>query len=173
MRKGKTNLLIPVFVIVGLIFILGFVLLRENILDFLKPYPYAMKRTEAYPKIVKSTKIIEKTRAVVNSKEEYDAKIAELFDNPAEVPMPTVDFETSKLLIVTSETNDTEGYRVKVESVIKNEQEQKLETLIRHTKPGETCVNTEEKNVAVDMVILEKNSWDLKFDKVERTEECK
>lgn len=173
MRKGKTNLLIPVFVIVGLIFILGFVLLRENILDFLKPYPYAMKRTEAYPKIVKSTKIIEKTRVVVNSKEEYDAKIAELFDNPAEVPMPTVDFETSKLLIVTSEMNDTEGYRVKVESVIKNEQEQKLETLIRHTKPGETCVNTEEKNVAVDMVILEKNSWDLKFDKVERTEECK
>jgi len=173
MKKGKTNLLIPVFIIVALIFILGFVLLRENVLDFLKPYPYAMKRVEGYPKNIKSSKVIEKTRNVVSSKEDYDKLVAELFDNPADIPMPAVDFSSHKILIVTSETNDTTGYKVKIESVIKNDEAQNLETIIRHTKPGETCVNTEEKNVSIDMVLLDRESYDLKFDKVERTEECK
>jgi septum formation inhibitor MinC len=173
MKKGKTNLLIPVFVILSLIFILGFVLLREDVLDFLTPYPYAMKRIEGYPKNIKSNKVIEKTRNLITSKEDYDKLVAELFDNPAEIPMPAVDFSTNKILLVTSKTNDTTGYKIKIESVIKNEQEQKLETIIRNSKPGETCVNTEEKNVSVDMVLLDNDSFDLKFDKVDRTEECK
>jgi len=170
MKKGKTNLLIPVFVILGLIVVLGYVLLREDILDVFKTY--TLKRIDGYPKVVNSNKLTEKQRVLITSKEEYDAKIAEIFENTSELPLPEIDFEKNNLLIVTTETNDTLGYRIKVDKVVKNEQDQELDIFIVHSKPGETCVNEEKKNVAIDMVSIEKLAWKVKFNKVDTVKEC-
>ena len=173
MKKNKSNLLIPAVVIVVLILILGFVLMKENILDFFKPYPYAMTRIDGFPTVVASAKKIEKQRAIINSQEEYDNLMKNILDDVTKVKMPNVDFSNSRLLVVTTSTNDTKGYSIKVKSILKNTEETKLDAVIQLSKPGETCQNPEESNIAIDMVILEKNNGDVTFDKEEKTVECK
>ena len=172
MKKNKSNLLIPAVVIVVLIFVLGFVLMKENILDFFKPYPYAMTRIDGYPMIVDNTKKVDKQRAVVNSKEEFDNLMSKILDDTSKVKMPETDFSKNRLLVVTSGTNDTKGYGIKVKSIYRNEEQNKLDAVILLTKPGETCQNAEEANIAIDIVKLDKNNGEVTFDKEERTVEC-
>jgi hypothetical protein len=173
MKKNKSNLLIPAVVIVVLILILGFVLMKENILDFFKPYPYAMTRIEGFPTVVVSAKKIEKQRAIINSQEEYDNLMNNILDDVTKVKTPSVDFSKNRLLVVTTSTNETKGHAIKVKSILKNTEENRLDAVILLSKPGETCQNPEESNIAIDMVILEKNNGDVSFDKEEKTVECK
>lgn len=172
MKKNKSNLLIPVAVIVVLIAVLGAVLMKENILDLFDTSKNALTRIEAYPKIIKSTKNIERQRSVITSKEEFDALASKILDNPSELVLPDVDFSRENLLVVTTQKNDTTGYTIKVKSAKKNDAENKLEILIQLNKPGESCVNSEESNIAVDMVKIAKDSGQVSFDKEERTVEC-
>jgi len=172
MKKNKSNLLIPAVIIVVLIIVLGFVLMKENILDFFKPYPYAMTRIDGYPTVIANTKKIEKQRVVVNSKEEFDSLMAKILDDTSKVKMPETDFSKNRLLVVTTGTNDTKGYTIKIKSIYKNEEQKKLDAVILLSKPGESCQNPEEANIAIDIVKLEKNNGDVTFDKEERTVEC-
>lgn len=172
MKKNKSNLLIPVIVIVVLIGVLGAVLMKENILDLFDSSKNALTRIEAYPKVIKSNKNIERERAVITSKEEFDALAAKILDNPSELAFPEVNFEKENLLVVTTQKNETTGYTIKVKSAKKNEAENKLEILIQLNKPGESCVNSEEPNIAVDIVKISKDSGQVSFDKEEKTVEC-
>ena len=173
MKKNKSNLLIPAVIIVVLVVVLGVVLMKENILDFFKPYPYAMTRIEGFPAVIASTKKIEKQRAIINSKEEFDNLVKNIVDDVNKIKMPNVDFAKNRLLVVTTSTNDTKGFSIKVKSILKNTEQNKLDAVIQLSKPGETCQNPEESNIAIDMVILEKNNGDVSFDKEEKTVECK
>jgi hypothetical protein len=94
--------------------------MKENILDFFKPYPYAMTRIDGYPMIVDNTKKVDKQRAVVNSKEEFDNLMSKILDDTSKVKMPETDFSKNRLLVVTSGTNDTKGYGIKVKSIYRN-----------------------------------------------------
>ena len=147
--------------------------MKENILDFFKPYPYAMTRIEGFPTVVVSAKKIEKQRAIINSQEEYDNLMNNILDDVTKVKMPSVDFSKNRLLVVTTSTNETKGHAIKVKSILKNTEENRLDAVILLSKPGETCQNPEESNIAIDMVILEKNNGDVSFDKEEKTVECK
>jgi hypothetical protein len=173
MKKNKSNLLIPAVIIIVLVVVLGVVLMKENILDFFKPYPYAMTRIEGFPTTIASSKKIEKQRAIINSKEEFDNLVKNIVDDANKIKMPNVDFAKNRLLVVTTNTNDTKGFSIKVKSILKNTEQNKLDAVIQISKPGETCQNPEESNIAIDMVILEKNNGDVTFDKEEKTVECK
>lgn len=172
MKKGKSNLLIPVVVIIVLIAVLGIVLMKENLLDIFDTSKNALTRIETYPKIIKSSKNVERQREVISSKTEFDALASKILDNPNDLAFPQVNFDNEKLLVVTTQKNETTGYTIKIKSVKKNEAEKKLEVLIQLNKPGESCVNSEEPNIAVDIVKISKDSGDISFDKEERTIEC-
>jgi len=172
MKKGKSNLLIPVAVIVVLIAVLGVVLMKENLLDIFDSSKNALTRIEGYPKIVKSSKAAERERVVVKSKQEFDELVSKITDNPSELKFPDVNFDKENLLVVTTQKNDTTGYTIKIKSARKNEAENKLEVLIQLNKPGESCVNSEETNIAVDVVKIAKDSGEISFEKEEKTVEC-
>ena len=121
---------------------------------------------------IANTKKIEKQRVIVNSKEEFDSLMAKILDDASKVKMPETDFSKNRLLVVTTGTNDTKGYTIKIKSIYKNEQQKKLDAVILLSKPGESCQNPEEANIAIDIVKLEKNNGDVTFDKEERTVEC-
>lgn len=172
-KKAKKNLLLPLVIIVALISVVGFLLWKENILDLFKPYPYAMERLEEFPVVVESTKKVEnKMRKVINSQEEYNSFMNEILDDTSKVKMPSVNFNSQRLVIATTETNDTLGYGVKVKSIVKDDATKKLNAIITYTKPGETCVNEEKQNVAIEMVTIEKNDYEVSFEREMKTKEC-
>lgn len=172
-KKNKKNLLIPLVIIVGLIAVLGVILWKENILDLFKPYPYALTRIDNFPAVVETTnKVTDKKRLVVSSQEEFDKVINELLSDKSKVKIPSVDFTKNRVIIASTETNETTGYSVKISSVIKDEQNKKLNSIITFTKPGETCINEEKTNVAIDLVTIEKNDFEVTFDRETKTKEC-
>jgi len=171
-KKNKKNLLIPLIVIVVLISILGVILWKENILDVFKPYPYALTRVDDFPKVVEtSNKVNDKKRLIVSSQEEFDKVINELVSDKSKIKIPSIDFNKNRLIIASTETNETLGYSVKISSVIKDDQNKRLNTVVTFTKPGETCINEEKVNIAIDMVTIEKNDYEVDFDRETRTKE--
>jgi len=153
--------------------VLGVILWKENILDLFKPYPYALTRIDNFPAVVETTnKVTDKKRLVVSSQEEFDKVMGELLSDKSKVKLPTVDFSKNRVIVASTETNETTGYSVKISSVIKDEQNKKLNTIITFTKPGETCINEEKTNVAIDVVTIEKNDFEVTFDRETKTKEC-
>ncbi|NBO17313.1 MAG: hypothetical protein EBV07_00250, partial [Proteobacteria bacterium] len=153
--------------------ILGVILWKENILDIFKPYPYALTRVDNFPAVVETAnKVTDKKRIVISTQEEFDKVLNELLSDKTKVKIPTIDFDKNRVIIAASETNETTGYSVKISSVIKDDQNKKLNTIVTFTKPGETCINEEKTNVAIDMVTVEKNDFEVEFDRETRTKEC-
>ena len=172
-KKNRNKLLIPLVLIVVLISVLGVILWKENILDLFKPYPYALTRVDNFPAIIETTnKVADKKRLVVSSQEEFDKVINELVSDKSKIKIPTVDFSKKRLIIASTETNDTTGYSVKIRSVIKDDQTKKLDAIVTFTKPGETCINEEKNNIGIDMVTVEKNDYEVTFDRENKTKEC-
>lgn len=172
-KKNKKNLLIPLVVIVVLITVLGIILWKENILDLFKPYPYALTRIDNFPTVVETTnKVVDKKRLVVSSQEEFEKIMEELLSDKSKINLPAVDFSKNRVIIASTETNETTGYSAKISSVVKDEQNKKLNTIITFTKPGETCINEEKTNVAIDIVTIEKNDFEVTFDRETKTKEC-
>lgn len=172
-KKNKKNLLIPLIVIVVLISVLGVILWNENILKIFKPYPYALTRVDNFPAVIETAnKVAEKKRLVVSTQEEFDKVINELISDRSKVQIPTIDFNQNRVIIAATETNETLGYSVKISSVIKNDENKKLNTIVTFTKPGETCINEEKTNVAIDIVTIEKNDYEVEFDRESKTKEC-
>lgn len=172
MKKNKSNLLIPVAVIVILVLILGFVLLRDSIMDLFKTNKNALVRIEGFPKEIDSSKKIDKVRVIVRSEQEFKNLMKTLFDDENKIQMPQNDFDRNDLYIATTDLNDTKGYRLKIRSIIKDEVKNKYDSVLERQKPGKTCVYEEITNVALDIVKIEKNIQDIDAERVDKIIDC-
>lgn len=171
MKKNKSKLLIPLIIVVVLIVILGFVLLRDNIFDLFKPQN-ALTRIEGFPREVDSNKKVEKLRRIVKSEEDFKSLMKEIFDDENKIAIPENDFTKSDLFVVTTDLNDTKGFRLKIRSLIK-EDENNYKAILERQKPGKTCVNEAVPNIALDIVKIDKNLPDIETDRVDKIITCK
>lgn len=172
MKKNKSKLLIPAIIIVVLIVFLGVVLLKGDVLSIFKPSKNSLTRIDDFPMNVKSTKVVAKQRVIVNSQEELENLMKNILDDTTKVKLPNIDFSKNKLLVVSTATNETSGYGVKIKSIIKAN-EKKLDAIIEYSKPGDNCQLESGANVTIDMVKLEKDLGEITFDKEEKTVACK
>jgi hypothetical protein len=172
MKKNKSKLLIPLVVVLVLIVVLGGVLLKDSILNLFEP-KQAFTKTEGYPKEVESAKKVEKYRKIVKSPEEFKAVVKELFDDENKIPMPENNFEKNDLFIVTTELNNTKGFKLKVKSILKDETKNEYQAIVERIKPGKNCVNDAITNVVIDVVKVDKDITDIEFDRVDKIVDCK
>ena len=173
MKKNKSNLLIPAVIIIILIIVSGVVLMKGNILNIFKSSGNSLTRIDNFPVIVKSNKKIEKQRDIVNTQEEFNNLMNNILDDSSKVKTPNVDFSKNRLLVVSTATNETTGFGIKIKSILKTGQVGKLDAIIEFQKPGDNCQITNEPNVAIDVVQLTKDSGEITFDKEEKTVACK
>lgn len=171
MKKNKSNLLIPLIVIVVLIVVLGSILLRDNIVSLFKPRN-AFTKVEGYPREVDSTKPIERTRTIVRSEQEFKDLIKKLFDDENKVPMPENDFSRNDLYVVTTDLNDTKGFRLKVRSMNIDDKNE-FQAILERQKPGKTCINDAVSNVAMDIVKISKDIPEIDAERVDKIIDCK
>jgi hypothetical protein len=64
------------------------------------------------------------------------------------------------------------GHTLKIKKVFVNKEENLLTVQIQETFPGETCELEEDKHIAVDLVSISKTDFEIRFDRIKKTEEC-
>jgi hypothetical protein len=173
MKKNKVNLLIPFFVLVGLIIVLGIILWNEDLVKIFKSDSNVLERIEGYPKVIDNNLDRDRSNNIITSEQEFKDFVSKNFENSSQISIPDVNFSNQKLIIVISSTNETTGYGLKIRSVKKDTDDNRYQILSILSKPGETCMSLEnKKNTAIDMVLIPNNSFDIEFNREIRVVEC-
>ena len=73
-------------------------------------------------------------------------------------------------LFVTSKTREKGGYETRIKKIVKDNEDLIIE--IRDSEPGDTCINTQQLNIPMDLVVLDKVDLSIEFDVVKFVKEC-
>ena len=112
---------------------------------------------------------INKTRLVIRDKDSLKEAIAAI-DKNNEIKIPKVNFERKMALFVTSKTREKGGYETRIKKIVKDNEDLIIE--IRDSEPGDTCINTQQLNIPMDLVVLDKVDLSIEFDVVKFVKEC-
>ncbi|MEK7595634.1 MAG: protease complex subunit PrcB family protein [Patescibacteria group bacterium] len=170
-KHNSGNILI--FVILGIIALLiglkffgpklGLKLFKEN--DNSIEYSHV----EGFPKVIKVNEDVNKTRLVITDEQKLKEALAAI-DKNGEIKFPKINFERKMALLVTSKTRQGGGYETRIKKIVQDKDDLVVE--IRDTEPGDTCINTEELNLPVDLVLLDKTDLTIEFQVRTYTKEC-
>ena len=165
--------LIPLVILVGLILGAGYFLLQGEIsMPKFNKGP-TIQRMVGFPTIIYIDEKMEKERRVITSEQELD-EFLNLIDKSEILEVrESINFDKNIVLAVSSSTNETTGYEIKISKVYEDKEDQKIRVLFEEMKPGDTCTEEEmDINITVDMVILSKTDWEIDFERVLKTVEC-
>lgn len=165
---------LPLIIIIGLILGTGYLLLKDSIdLSFLEvSKDLEMERLENFPKTVSVTKDLDKQRAVIKSEEELINFLSYVSKSKELSLGRKVDFKKEMLIGVSTKTNNTGGYSVKIEKIKVDKKTNNLYITSLITKPSDNCVVTQQLNSAVDIVLVSKTNMDVEFETVRTTDLC-
>lgn len=170
--RASTNLL-PIFIIVGLIIVAGFLLTKD---DFDPPWKSSNNvkavHLQNFPREVPTLEQVDKVRKVVDSQEELDALLKKIDPTGSTKVNEKVNFDKEILIVATSETVKTDGYELKIRKIYNIKEKDEFQALIKLTKPGKTCEVQQVSNVVMDIVKIKKTDKNIDFKKEEGTEEC-
>lgn len=165
---------LPLIIIIGLILGTGYLLLKDSIdLSFLEvSKDLEMERLENFPKTVSVTKDLDKQRAVIKSEEELINFLSYVSKSKELSLGRKVNFKKEMLIGVSTKTNNTGGYSVKIEKIKVDKKTNNLYITSLITKPSDNCVVTQQLNSAVDIVLVSKTNMDVEFETVRTTDLC-
>jgi len=86
--------------------------------------------------------------------------------------MPENDFSRNDLYVVTTDLNDTKGFRLKVRSMNIDDKNE-FQAILERQKPGKTCINDAVSNVAMDIVKISKDIPEIDAERVDKIIDCK
>jgi hypothetical protein len=113
----------------------------------------------------------EKREAVVNSNDELNKLMVDVYRNLDQVPKsPVVDFNKNTLIAVFIGARNTGGYMVDIDSV--TEGSKNLTVNVTETKPGKSCVVTEAITKPFTIVKIPKTDKKPVFKYKEIVSEC-
>lgn len=164
---------IVIYVVVGILvtFIsLKFVLPRFGI-DLFKGRDNSIEYSHAdgFPRTINVSEEFNKVRLIITDQQKLKEAI-EAIDKNKEIKIPQINFERKVALFVTSKTRNGSGYETRIKKIMKDNEDLSVE--IRETEPGETCINTQQLNVPMDLIILDKVTASIDFDVVKYVKQC-
>ncbi len=170
-EKSSGNIVIILVILVVFVFIFfKFVAPRLGIKLFKgDSNSIEYSHADGFPKSLNVSEQFEKARLVIKSQEELKSAI-EAVDKNREIKIPQVNFDRKIALFVTSKTRSTGGYETRIKKINKDKDD--LIVQVRDTEPGKTCIATEQLNLPMDLVILDKTELSVEFDVVKATKEC-
>lgn len=175
-EKQKATLrvsLIPLAIIILLILGVGSFLLKDEIkLPNFNKEP-TITRLADFPTTVATTKQLEKRREVITTNEKLNEFLNSIDESGLLKVKENINFDKDMVIAATSGTNEIKNIRVKIRKVYEDAAKKRLLVSIEETVPGDTCTPELGKNVAVDIITLSKTDWEIRFDKVTKTLECK
>ncbi len=174
-NKQKASLrisLLPIVILVGLILGVGYFLLKGeiNLPDFNKEP--TIQRMEGFPTVIYTDKNMEKQRKVIKNEQELTEFLNLIDETGMLTAKEQIDFDKNMVLAVATETNEETGHNLKIKKVYEDKKEKRMIVEIEETNPDNDCQIEIDNNIAVDMVIVSKTDWDIKFEKVTKAVEC-
>lgn len=173
-QKAVLNVsLIPLAIIILLILGVGSLLLKDEIkLPNFNKEPTITRLTD-FPTTVATTKQLEKQREVITTNEQLNGFLNSIDESGLLKVQENINFDNNVVIAATSDTNEFKGVKVKIKKVYEEKAKKRLLVLVEETVPGDTCTPQPGMNIAVDIITLSKTDWDIRFDKVTKTLECK
>ena len=173
-KKGFIFLsLLPVILIVGIILVTGYLLLADDIkLPSFDNKP-KIRRLEGFPQNVYTDKQLEKQRLVIKSEEELNNFLNTIDTTGLLTLKEKINFDKEYVIAVASTNKNIEGHSTKIRKVYLDDNEKELTIAVYEYFPGEECTEITDPHIAVDIVTINKNDYDIEFDKVTETRPCK
>lgn len=163
--------LLPIVILVLLILGAGY-FLTEGEFKLPSSDEFSARSVEGFPTTVLTTNVLDKQREIISSQEELDAFLARI-DSAGQIKVnDSINFNKEVVLAVTTETLDTDGYKLKVDKLYNDTDDNKIVVKLLLTEPGETCEVESATNVAVDLVAIKKTDKQIDFERFKRTKEC-
>lgn len=165
---------LPLIIIIGLTLGTGYLLLKDNIdLSFLEAdKSLEMERLEEFPKVVPVSEEIDKQRKVIRSEEELVDFFSHVSKSKELSLGRKINFDKQMLVGVSTETNRTGGYSIKIDKIRKDTDKDVLHVTSIITQPGDSCFVTQQLNSAVDLVVIDKTDMEIDFDTLRTTDLC-
>ena len=85
-----------------------------------------------------------------------------------------INFEKEYLIGVSTETNATYGYDIKIKKVTEEEESGNFKILVEESEPDDECLDEYDTvpNVAIDLAVISKTDKELDFERIKNNVEC-
>jgi len=175
-EKQKATLkvsLLPLAIIIVLILGVGYFLLQGEIkLPNFNREPTITRLTD-FPTTVPTTVQLDRQRKVLTSDQQLN-EFLNLIDSSGTLRViDKIDFTKEIVIAASTATNDFKGTKIKIRKVYEDKAKKRLLVSVEETVPGNSCTPETGANVAVDIITLSKTDFEIRFDKVTKTVECK
>jgi len=164
--------LIPLVIIILLILGVGYFLLQGEFKFQIFNKEPTVKRLEGFPTTVSTTNKLERQRRVITSDQELNDFLNYVDSSGLLQVKDKINFNKEIVIAVSTETNDYTGYKTKIKKVYEDKAKKRILVSIEDTVLGDKCKLTPGMNVAVDIITLSKSDWEIKFDRIQKTDEC-
>ena len=174
-NKQKASLrisLLPIVILVGVILGVGYFLLKGEINLPKSDNTLTIQRIEGFPTVIYTDKVIEKQRRVIKNDQELTEFLNLIDETGLLTVKEQINFDKDMVLAVSTETNDETEHKLKIKKVYEDKKEKRLLVEVEETNPEEECQVEMDKNIAVDMVIVSKTDWEIKFEKITKAIQC-
>lgn len=164
---------LPLIIVLAIIFGAGYFLMQgEFELPSFGTDITEVRRLGDFPTVVFTKAEIDKQRRVIKNQEDLEEFFNTVSPEGELILLEEIDWENEMLLGVSTESQDTTGYELKVRKVYADEDDQSLLISLRETRPGEACEVDVQNNVMVDLVAITKTDWDINFERIKEVDEC-
>ncbi len=126
-------------------------------------------RVDGFPRAFNTAEQVNKARLVIKTEEELKQAISNI-DKSGEIKLPKINFEKKMALLVTSKTRNTGGYETRIRKIELDKDD--LVVTIRDQEPGKTCMTTQQLNVPMDLVVLDKTDLSIEWQVRQEVKEC-
>lgn len=162
---------LPIVILVLLILGAGY-FLTEGEFKLPSSNEFSARSIEGFPTTVLTTNVLDKQREIITSQEQLDAFLAKI-DSAGQIKVnDNINFNREYVIAVSSETLESDGYKLKVDKIYNDTDDDKIVVKLLLTEPGETCELEQATNVAVDLVAVKKTDRVIDFERFKRTKEC-
>jgi hypothetical protein len=169
-KKPKINL-IPLFILIGILVAIYFVFLSDLNLFKINREP-EVRRINGFPTVAYTDKPLEKKREIITNEQELADFLNYVDESGYLIVREDIDFNKEYLLGVSTDTNQTEGYSLKVRKIYQDKGNNKLVVSLREEDPGDNCQYETNPNVAVDLVAISKTTKKIDFERIKEVVEC-
>lgn len=163
----------PLAIIILLVLGVGTFLLKDEIkLPNFNKEP-TITRLAGFPTTLVTTKQLDKQREVITSNDQLNQFLNSIDESGLLKVQETINFDKDIVIAAVSGTNDVKGITEKIRKVYEDKAKRKLLVSVEESVPGDTCTPQPGMNIAVDIITLSKTDWNISFEKIKKTVECK
>lgn len=167
--------ILPILALVAVLVGAGYFLLRGEIkLPKFRKEATELTRLEGFPTIISDVGTLEKQRVIITNETQLSEFLNKVDPARKLTLKENINFEKEYLIGVSTETNTTYGYEIKIKKVTEDKESGNFKIMVEESEPDDECLDQYDMvpNIAVDLVAISKTDKVLDFERVKNNVDC-